>query len=85
MGKVSMELLRKDLRMDNREYMKPSNFVVKLLKDSLSEQTYCSKSRHWKILFLSLEFRKNKAYYMILLEESKAKVCLKLKIAELIK
>ena len=36
MGKASMELLGKDLRVDDREHMKPSNFVVKLLKDSLS-------------------------------------------------
>lgn len=36
MGKASMKLLGKDLRIDDREHMKPSNFIVKLLKDSLS-------------------------------------------------
>lgn len=55
LGNVSVELLRNDLRVDDKEHVK-SNFHVKLFKDTLSHDNLSRLMVVvWKILLLSLE------------------------------
>lgn len=55
LGNVSVELLRKDLRVDDKEHVK-SNFHVKLFRDTLSPDNLSRLMVVvWKILLLSLE------------------------------